>query len=60
MEVISLVIQLLGLVLLIAGFRGSNRNMLLGAALLLWFGAISPEIAHGFVDGWHAGAGARA
>jgi len=56
MEVISLVIQLLGLVLLIAGFRGSNRNMLLGAALLLWFGAGSFDFVNGFIGGVSAAA----
>jgi hypothetical protein len=54
MAVMSLVIQVLGLVLLVAGFRGRNRNMMLGAALLLWFGAGSIEFAHGFMDGAHA------
>jgi hypothetical protein len=57
MAVISLVIQLLGLVLLVAGFRGTNRNLLLGAALLLWFGAGSSDFIHGFIDGVHSGAG---
>jgi hypothetical protein len=50
MVVISLVIQVLGLVLLVAGFRGRNRSLMLGAALLLWFGAGSIEFAHGFMD----------
>jgi hypothetical protein len=53
MAVISLVIQVLGLILLIAGFRGGNRNMLLGAALLLWFGAGTSDFVHGFIDGVH-------
>jgi hypothetical protein len=54
MAVISLVIQVLGLILLIAGFRGGNRNMLLGAALLLWFGAGTSDFVHGFIDGVHS------
>jgi len=54
MAVISLVIQILGLILLIAGFRGGNRNMLLGAALLLWFGAGTSDFVHGFIDGVHS------
>jgi hypothetical protein len=58
MAVISLVIQLLGLVLLVAGFRGTNRNLLLGAALLLWFGAGTSDFVHGFIEGVHAGRGA--
>ncbi|MFC5549663.1 hypothetical protein [Massilia aerilata] len=55
MAVISLVIQVLGFILLVAGFRGANRNLMLGAALLLWFGAGSEELAHGFMDGMHGG-----
>lgn len=54
MVAISLAIQLLGLILLVMGFRGSNRNMLLGAALLLWFGAGSVDFVHGFIDGVNA------
>ena len=54
MAVISLVIQVIGLILLIAGFRGGNRNMLLGAALLLWFGAGTSDFVHGFIDGVHS------
>jgi len=53
MAVISLVIQVLGFILLVAGFRGANRN-LLGAALLLWFGAGSSDFVHGFIDGVHS------
>jgi hypothetical protein len=56
MVAISLAIQLLGLILLVMGFRSTNRNMLLGAALLLWFGAGSVEFIQGFLDGWHVGA----
>ena len=51
MAVISLVIQILGLILLVAGFRGANRNLLLGAALLLWFGAGASDVVHGFMQG---------
>jgi hypothetical protein len=57
MAAISLVLQLLGLVFLVMGFRNANRNMLLGAALLLWFGAGSSDFIHGFIDGVHSGAG---
>jgi hypothetical protein len=57
MAAISLVLQLLGLIFLVMGFRSANRNMLLGAALLLWFGAGSSDFIHGFIDGVHSGAG---
>jgi hypothetical protein len=55
--VISYVIQFLGLILLVVGFRRANRNLLLGAALLLWFGAGSIEFVDGFRDGLHAESG---
>jgi hypothetical protein len=51
MAIISSVIQLVGLILLVAGFRSTNRNLLLGAALLLWFGAGSSDFVHGFIEG---------
>jgi hypothetical protein len=57
MAAISLVIQVLGLILLVAGFRGANRNMLLGAALLLWFGAGASDFVHGFIQGAQVGYG---
>jgi hypothetical protein len=57
MAAISLAIQLLGLALLIAGFRGANRNLLLGAALLLWFGAGASDFVHGFINGVQAARG---
>jgi hypothetical protein len=53
MAIISAVIQLVGLILLVFGFRKANRNLMLGAALLLWFGAGSEEFARGFVEGIH-------
>jgi hypothetical protein len=54
MAAISLVLQVLGLVFLVMGFRNANRNMLLGAALLLWFGAGANDFIHGFIDGVHS------
>jgi hypothetical protein len=58
MAAISLVLQIVGLVFLIIGFRSANRNMLLGAALLLWFGAGANDFIHGFIDGVQTGTGA--
>lgn len=57
MAAISLVLQIVGFVFLVMGFRNANRNMLLGAALLLWFGAGSNDFIHGFIDGVDAGGG---
>jgi hypothetical protein len=58
MDIISSVIQIVGLILLVAGFRNANRNLLLGAALLLWFGAGSSDFIHGFIEGSRAAYGA--
>jgi len=57
MAAISIVLQLVGLVFLVMGFRKTNRNMLLGAALLLWFGAGANDFIHGFIDGVQPGGG---
>jgi hypothetical protein len=57
MIVISYVIQFVGLILLVVGFRRTNRNLLLSAALLLWFGAGSSDFVHGFMDSVHAESG---
>ncbi len=57
MAIISSVIQLVGLILLVAGFRSTNRKLLLGAALLLWFGAGSSDFFHGFMEGARAAGG---
>jgi hypothetical protein len=58
MAIISSMIQLVGLILLVAGFRSTNRNLLLGAALLLWFGAGSSDFVHGFIEGSRSAYGA--
>jgi len=47
---------ILGLILLIAGYRRNNRNVLLSAAILMLFVGVLDEFArgfhHGFLMGW--------
>ena len=51
---LSLLLQLSGVLVLVAGYRDSNRNALLCAALFLWIGScisgIVPEFIAGIVD----------
>jgi hypothetical protein len=48
---ISYVLEIIGLVLLVMGYRKSNRNLMLAAALLLWFGGSFNGFVSGLVDG---------
>ena len=54
LEAFSYLLQLVGLILLVIGYRTSNRNMLLAAAFILWTGSGVPDLVRGFSDGWHA------
>lgn len=54
LEAFSYLLQLAGVFLLVIGYRHSNRNQLLAAALILWIGAGVPDIVNGFSDGWHS------
>lgn len=56
LEMLSQLVQLVGVVLLVLGFRKSNRSMLLGAALCLWIGPDISDIVLGFNAGWHKAA----
>jgi len=51
---LSLLLQMSGVLVLVAGYRESNRNALLAAALFLWLGSclsgIVPEFIAGAVD----------
>ncbi|MGI4842492.1 MAG: hypothetical protein ACRYF7_04185 [Janthinobacterium lividum] len=50
-EVLAYLLEFTGLVLLVLGYRKSNRNLLLGAALCLWFGAGVESFVRGFLHG---------
>ncbi|WP_275041321.1 hypothetical protein [Massilia sp. 9096] len=39
------------MVLLAVGYRKTNRNLLLAAALMMWLGAGLNDFTQGFVDG---------
>jgi len=47
----SYLLGILGLVLLVIGYRKTNRNLLLAAALVLCFGAGFDDFSRGFMDG---------
>jgi uncharacterized membrane protein len=50
-EAFSYLLEIAGVILLIIGYRKSNRNMLLAAAVLLWVGCGVPEFVEGFTEG---------
>jgi hypothetical protein len=52
LEALSYLLQLAGLILLVIGYRTSNRKLLLAAALILWIGSGVPDMVQGFNDGW--------
>jgi hypothetical protein len=54
LEAFSYLLQLVGLILLVIGYRTSNRNMLLAAAVILWIGSGVPDMVQGFNDGWRS------
>ena len=51
---LSLLLQMSGALVLVAGYRESNRNAMLSAALFLWIGScisgIVPEFIAGIID----------
>jgi len=47
-----LVLLLVGLVILVVGYRRNNRNILLGAALLMLASVAVPEMVEGFQEGY--------
>jgi hypothetical protein len=55
-DAISYLLVVLGILLMIAGYRRNNRNMLVLAGLILCVSAGLGEFVHGFMNGWHAGA----
>jgi hypothetical protein len=54
LEACSYLLQLVGLILLVIGYRTSNRNLLLAAALILWIGSAVPDLVQGFNEGWRS------
>jgi len=54
-DILSCLLEIVGLILLVLGYRRNNRNLLLAAALCLWIGAGVNDFVRGFLDGAHAG-----
>ncbi|VXA99630.1 hypothetical protein [Massilia sp. 9I] len=50
-ETIGYILEFTGLVLLVLGYRKSNRNLMLAAALCLWFGGGISDFVRGFLHG---------
>jgi hypothetical protein len=48
---LSYLLEIVGLVLLVIGYRKANRNLMLAAALLLWFGGSFDGFVQGFLNG---------
>jgi hypothetical protein len=48
---VSYLLEIIGLVVLVIGYRKANRNLLLAAALLLWFGGSFEGFAGGLMHG---------
>jgi hypothetical protein len=51
---LAYILEIIGVILLVTGYRKSNRNLLAVAALLLWFGGSFNDFAGGFTTGLHA------
>jgi len=50
-DIIAYLLEIIGLVLLILGYRRNNRKLMLAAALCLWLGAGMSDFMRGFLDG---------
>jgi hypothetical protein len=48
---VSYLLEIIGLVVLVIGYRKANRNLLLAAALLLWFGGAFEGFTASFMHG---------
>jgi hypothetical protein len=51
MAIVELVLFLIGLAMLVVGYQKNNRNVLVGAALILVLGAVLGDVVHGFSVG---------
>jgi disulfide bond formation protein DsbB len=61
MAYMELSLLVMGIVLLVVGYRANRRNMLLSAAIVLFLSGALGSFAQGYVHGWHqAGVSARA
>lgn len=53
-DALSYLLEIIGLVLLVIGYRKNNRNLLLAAAICLWLGAGVNDFVRGLIDGYGA------
>ena len=52
MYFIEITLFLIGLVLLVVGYRSRNRNVMLSAAILLFMSAAVDSLVGGFLEGY--------
>ncbi|MCY7313461.1 MAG: hypothetical protein LH491_07510 [Pseudoxanthomonas sp.] len=52
MYYIEITLFLIGVVLLVVGYRTRNRNMMLSAAIILFMSAAVDSLAGGFLEGF--------
>lgn len=60
MKYIELLLLVVGVVVLVVGYRRSSRNLLLSAAIMLFLAGTLGDIVHGFQDGYRQGRSAAA
>jgi hypothetical protein len=49
----SYILEIIGVILLVVGYRKSSRNLMAAAAVLLWFGGSFNDFVGGFTTGVH-------
>lgn len=52
---VEIVLLVLGVVLLVAGYRRDRRNLLLAGAIVLFLSSAGPQLVSGAVQGFHDG-----
>jgi putative copper export protein len=51
MAIVEIVLLAIGLAMLVFGYKKNDRNVLVGAALVLLLSAALGDMVHGFVEG---------
>jgi hypothetical protein len=49
----SYILEIIGVILLVVGYRKSSRNLMAAAAVLLWLGGSFNDFVGGFTTGVH-------
>ena len=55
-NIISIMLEISGIIFLTIGYRKSNRNLMLLGAVLLWIGGSINDMVQGFFAGYKVGA----